>query len=273
MRPRDPHRFVNELDDATVERLIARLESRAKDAVFNSLFDKYVTRLKLPLSAHVLEVGCGTGAMLRALARRPDFAGKAIGVDQSPAFIGAARRFAQAECFSDRLDFQVGDAHKLPFENGGFDAVIAHTLISHVTEPTAVLKELARVVRRGGSVAIFDGDYASLTYAYPDHEFGRKMDAALAAATFNNPFVLRHLPQWLPQMGLLLRETLPDAVAEIGSGSYFKSFAETYAPFVARAGLVPSADVDAWLAAQLKSIEAGMFFASCNYYAFLATRE
>ena len=99
------------------------------------------------------------------------------------------------------------------------------------------------------------------------------MDAALATATFNNPFVLRHLPQWLPQMGLLLRETLPDAVAEIGSGSYFKTFAETYAPFVARAGLVPSADVDAWLAAQLKSIEAGMFFASCNYYAFLATRE
>ena len=37
--------------------------------------------------------------MLRALARRPDFAGKANGVDQSPAFIGAARRFAQAERF------------------------------------------------------------------------------------------------------------------------------------------------------------------------------
>ena len=273
MAPRDPHRFVNELDDATVERLIARLESRAKDAVFNSLFDKYVTRLKLPLAARVLEVGCGTGALLRALARRPDFAGTAIGVDQSLEFIGAARRFAQAECFSDRLDFQVGDAHRLPFENGGFDAVIAHTLISHVTEPTAVLKELARVVRRGGSVAIFDGDYASLTYAYPDHEFGRKMDAALAAATFNNPFVLRHLPQLLSQVGLPLRETLPDAVAEIGSGSYFRSFAETYAPFVARAGLVPPADVNAWLAAQLKSIEAGTFFASCNYYAFLATRE
>jgi hypothetical protein len=64
----------------------------------------------------------------------------------------------------------------------------------------------------------------------------------------------------LPQMGLRLRETLPDVVAEIGSGSYFKSFAETYAPFVVRAGLVPSADVDAWVAAQLKSIEAGMFF-------------
>src|SRR4029453_1657418 len=115
------------------------------------------------------------------------------------------------------------------------------------TEPTAVLRELARVVRRGGSVAIFDGDYASLTYAYPDHEFGRKMDAALAAATFNNPFVLRRLPQWLPQMGLLLRETLADVVAEIGSGTYFKSFAETYAPFVAPPGLFRSPPRDACL--------------------------
>jgi len=95
MGPRDPHRFVNELDDATVERLIARLESRAKDTVFNSLFDKYVTRLKLPLSAHVLEVGCGTGTMLRALARRPDFAGKAmawIRVLRSSALRGASHK-------------------------------------------------------------------------------------------------------------------------------------------------------------------------------------
>jgi SAM-dependent methyltransferase len=273
MGPRDPHRFVNELDDATVGRLIARLETRAKDAVFNRPFDNYVTRLDLAPAARVLEVGCGTGAMLRALTRRSGFVGAAVGLDQSAAFIDAARGFAEAEGAGDRLTFQVGDAHALPFESGVFDAVIAHTLISHVTEPAVVLKELARVVRGGGSVAIFDGDYASLTYAYPDHEFGRRMDAALAAATFSNPFVLRRLPGWLPGIGLRLQEALPDVVAEIGSGSYFKSFAETYAPFVIRAGLVASADVDAWLAVQLKSIDAGTFFASCNYYAFLATRE
>jgi SAM-dependent methyltransferase len=273
MGPRDPHRFVNELDDATIGRLIARLESRAKDAVFNRLFDKYVTKLNLAPAARVLEVGCGTGAMLRALARRPGFMGTATGVDQSAAFIDAARGFAEAEGASDRLTFQAGDAHALPCDNGAFDAVIAHTLISHVTAPAVVLKELARVVRSGGSVAIFDGDYASLTYAYPDHEFGRRMDAALAAATFNNPFVLRHLPEWLPGIRLRIREALPDVVAEIGTGSYFKSFAETYAPFVVRAGLVATADVDAWLAVQQQSIDAGTFFASCNYYAFLATRE
>ncbi len=187
MVARDPHRFVNELDEAAHERLIARLESRAQTPVFARLFDKYVAQLALPPSAQVLEVGCGTGAMLRTLARRADFTGKAFGVDQCGSFIDAANKFSRLENVSERLTFQVGDAHSLDFPPAIFDVVIAHTLISHVTDPAKVLSEMARVVLTGGTVAILDGDYASLTYAFPDHGFGQKMDAALANTTFNNP--------------------------------------------------------------------------------------
>jgi len=272
MIARDPHRFVNELDNAAVERLIARLEGRAKDTVFTRLFDKYASQLALLPYAQVLEVGCGTGAMTRFLARRGDFAGKVVGVDQSLPFIEAASRFAQDENISDRVDFRVGDAHSLDFSHATFDAVIAHTLISHVTEPKTVLREMARVVRPGGTVAIFDGDYASLTYAYPDHDFGRRMDAALASASFNNPLVMRDLPRLLPELGLTMTAAWGDAVVEIGNGSYFKSFAETYAPYVTKAGLLPAEIVDAWLTAQRQSMENGTFFASCNYYTYLARR-
>ncbi|MFQ5902492.1 MAG: methyltransferase domain-containing protein [Candidatus Binatia bacterium] len=250
MGARDPHRFVNELDGAAIKRLIDRLESRGKDAVFTRLFDKYAARLKLPKSAKVLEVGCGTGVVVRALARRKGFSGRAVGVDQGSAFIEAARRFAKKEGVSKKVEFQVGDAHKLDCADGSFDAVIAHTLISHVTEPSAVLKEMARVIRSRGKVAIFDGDYASLTYAFPDRDFGRQMDGALAMATFNNPLVMRDLPHLLPEMGLEITETLADVITEIGSGSYFKSFAETYAPLVSSGGLLPAQKVDDWLAAQ-----------------------
>ena len=272
MAARDPHRFVNELDNAAVERLIARLESRAKDTVFARLFDKYAAQLALPPSAQVLEVGCGTGAMVRFLAHRGDFSGKAFGVDQSLPFIEAAHRFAQDENVSDRVDFRVGDAHSLDFSPATFDAVIAHTLISHVTEPTTVLRELARVVRPGGTVAIFDGDYASLTYAFPDHDFGHRMDVALVSANFNNPLTMRDLPRLLPELGLKMTAAWGDAVVEIGNGSYFKSFAETYAPSVTRAGLLPAETVEAWLTAQRQSMENGTFFASCNYYTYLARR-
>lgn len=273
MVARDPHRFVNELDEAAIERLIARLEGRAKDAVFTRLFDKYAAHLAPHAAAHVLEVGCGTGAMTRSLAQRADFSGKAFGVDQSDPFIDAARRFARDHDLGDRVDFRVGDAHDLDFPDASFEAVFAHTLISHVTDPMAVLREMVRVVRPGGIVAVFDGDYASLTYAYPDHEFGQRMDAAFATASFNNPRVMRDLPRLMPQLGLQLQAAWGDAVAEIGKGSYFRSFAETYAPYVAKAGFFSAEEVEAWLGAQRRAMDDGSFFASCNYYTYLASRN
>ncbi len=270
---RDPHRFVNELDPAAIERLIARLENRAKDAVFAGLFDKYAARLALPPTARVLEIGCGTGAMVRSLARRADFSGTACGVDQSAAFIDAARRFAADENLGHCVEFRVGDAHSVDLPDASFDAVIAHTLISHVTEPETVVREMARLVRPGGVVAIFDGDYASMTYALPDHEFARLMDVALVTASFNNPRVMRELPRLMPRLGLTLRHAWGDAVVEIGSASYFKSFAETYAPYMAKAGLSSAAAVDTWLAAQRQAMTDGTFFAACNYYTYLASRN
>ena len=270
---RDPHRFVNELDREAIEGLIARLESRAKDDVFSRLFHKYVGRLDLPDNAKVLEVGCGTGAMSRFLAQREDFNGQVIGVDQSSRFIEAANRFAHGEKIGQRIGFAIGDAHCLDFPVGHFDAVIAHTLISHVTEPIRVLSEMARVTRPGGTVAIFDGDYASLTFALPDHGFGQRMDMALADATFNNPRIMRDLPRLLPEQGLETVDAWGDVVVETGTGSYFRSFAETYAPYVVSSGLLAEDAVTSWLKTQRQAMERGTFFASCNYYTYLARRR
>lgn len=272
MTARDPHRFVNELDEATVESLINRLERRAGDSAFTRLRDAYLDKLKLPPSAHVLDLGCGTGVVARALAGREGFSGRVIGIDHSPRFIDAARRLAADEAVDRKVVFQVGDAHGLDSADGRFDAVIAHTLISHVTDPLTILKEAARVTRAGGMVAIFDGDYASLTYAYPDRALGKAMDEGLVRATFNNPLVMRELPRLLPQAGLELEETRADVVAEVGTGSYFVTFAETYAPMVSRAGLLSAETVDMWLREQRRAVEQGTFFAACNYYTYLARR-
>ena len=272
MAAKDPHRFSNQLDEATTRRLIDRLESRSHDAVFTRLFDQYVEKLPLDDSTRVLEIGCGTGAIIRALARRADFSGSAVGVDQSPAFIEAAGRFADSERIGDAVGFKVGDAHNLGFADESFDIAIAHTLISHVTDPELVLNELSRVIRKGGTLVVFDGDYASLTFAFPDSEFGRKMDHALARATFNNPLVMRNLIHLLPKAGFEIIETLANAVSEVGSASYFKSFADTYAPLVASGGLLPQEQVENWISGQNEAMSSGKFFASCNYYTYLCRR-
>jgi SAM-dependent methyltransferase len=272
MVARDPHRFINELDDDALARLVARLESRARDAVFARLLDKYLSTLPISASSRILDVGTGTGVVLRTIARRGDFRGQATGIDQCPTFVETANNFAKAEELTGRLDFRVGDAHRLDFPSGTFDIVIAHTLISHVTAPLAVLGEMARVVKPGGIVVVFDGDYASLTYAFADHDFGHQMDTALANATFNNPRIMRDLPRLLPELGLKFVAGWGDAVAEIGQGSYFKSFAETYVPYVKRSGAFPEQAIDIWFDTQLRAIVNGTFFATCNYYTYVTRR-
>lgn len=272
MSTRDVHRVSHELDATTIQNLIARMEVRGNDPTFTRLRDAYLEKLPLASAKNVLDLGCGTGVVARAVARRAGFTGRVAGVDQSPVFIETARRLAAKEGLGDRVEFQVGDAHALGYAAESFDIVIAHTLISHVTDPLAVLRESARVVRRGGIIAIFDGDYASLTFACADPELGKAMDEALRTTVFTSPRVMSNLPRLLREVGLELGGTLPHAHAEIGTGSYFKSFAETYAPLVSRTGLLPEEQVDRWLEEQSRAMEEGTFFAACNYYAVFAKR-
>ena len=269
---RDPHRFINDLDPDDVNRLIDRLESRGREPAFIRLFEDYARRLLLPEDARVLEIGSGTGVIARRLACMTGGQVHVTGIDQSPALVEAAKRFAAHEKLEDGLAFEVGDAHALLFESGHFDAVIAHTVISHVSDPATVLRQAHRVLKPAGTLVVFDGDYASLTYGFDDVETGRSVDWALARTVFNNPVVMRHMPRLLAAAGFELAETLSGLMSEIGQGSYFRSMADTYAPLMARSGLVAQADIDAWVCAQHSAIEERRFFASCNYYSFIARR-
>ena len=278
MRPRDPHRYSHELDEVVTQRLIARLESRACSPVFLRPLQTYLARLALTPEMRILEVGCGTGAIARIVAEhRTGQLGAVpmqpiLGLDQSPAFIAADKQFAATSLYANQLQFEVADAHGLPQSDGEFDLIIAHTLLSHVAEPKQVLQELARVLEPGGTLVVFDGDYASLTYAYEFSEFGREMDQVLANATFNNPLLIRQLPLWLDELALERREAWGDALIEIGHADYFKTFAQTYVPAVIDAELVDESMSLRWLDYQIMSDATDVFFASCNYYTFFLTR-
>lgn len=272
MPARDAMEFINDQDEATLERIIHRLELRGTNPTFCRYRDAYLERLAPSPDGRVLEVGCGTGVVARALAGRPGFAGRVVGVDHSPALIDAARRFAKAEGLDHRIDFEVAEAHGLDLPDDAFDAVIAHILLSHVTEPLTVLAEIARVVRPGGGVAVFDGDFASWTFGSPGPEVGQAMDDGLRAVMVSKPRVLWEMPRLLRAVGLELTETQPHVYAEMGTGVFFLNALETYGPLVVQAGLVTQEQLDAFLAERRQASADGLFFASCNYYAYVAVR-
>jgi SAM-dependent methyltransferase len=272
MATRDAMEFINEQDDATLQRFIDRFEFRGKDPTFSAYRDAYLDTLGLHPSATVLEIGSGTGVVARALASRTGFSGTVTAVDQSPVLLDAARRLAAAEGVAERVDFRVGDAHGLDLADASYDAVIAHTLVSHVTDPAAVLEEAARVVRPGGAVVVFDGDYASWTFGCSDPVLGKAMEEALLAAVISKPRVLRDMPRLLRQAGLQVVRTQAHVYAEIGRGRFFLGQVEAYGPVVARAGLLPAEQVQAWVDEQRQSSEQGVFFGACNYYTYIAGR-
>lgn len=94
-----------------------------------------------------LELGCGTGAMLRAFARQ--YPQKVFtGLDRDTAFIAYARARARAEGLQN-LSFVEGDVYALPFADAVFDGTMSHTVLEHV-EPARFFAEQGRVLKRGG---------------------------------------------------------------------------------------------------------------------------
>jgi ubiquinone/menaquinone biosynthesis C-methylase UbiE len=269
---KDPHRFINTLDVDAHKAIIDRLESRAKDKVFSDLLDNYLLELNPSMSDNILEIGCGTGVVLRRLLALFSEVLSVKGFDQCPSLIQSGLNQAAKEGVASKIDLSIGDAHKIESEDCAFDIVIAHTVISHVTDPAKVLKEIGRVLSKSGTAIIFDGDYASLSYAFPDHEFGSKVDEALVNHTFNNPKVMRDLPRLLENCNLTLHKAWANTVSEVGKASYFKSFADTYIGNVEKSGDLPSSALEIWRNEQEKASRSNTFFASCNYYTYFLKR-
>ena len=99
--------------------------------------------LKAVTAGRVLDVGCGSGTMAKALKReRPDL--EVHGVDFATSAIQSASRDAGG------VIFKVAPAETLPFADGWFDAVTMYDVLEHVDDPDRVLGEIARVLKPGG---------------------------------------------------------------------------------------------------------------------------
>jgi demethylmenaquinone methyltransferase / 2-methoxy-6-polyprenyl-1,4-benzoquinol methylase len=113
-----------------------------------------VSRLEVGPDARVLDVATGTGAVALELVRR--YGCSVVGIDRSPEMLAVARRRVAANELGAKIELLEGRAETLPFADASFDGLTVTYLLRYVDDPAATIRELARVVRPGGTVAVLE---------------------------------------------------------------------------------------------------------------------
>lgn len=117
-----------------------------------------IADLPLGAASRVLDMACGAGAYTRWLAERLGPGGRVVGIDIDPAFLQAAEVAVTAADLTERVCFQQGDIADLPFDDAVFDLVWCAQSMYSLPDPLAALREMYRVVRPGGTGAVFEND-------------------------------------------------------------------------------------------------------------------
>jgi ubiquinone/menaquinone biosynthesis C-methylase UbiE len=148
---------ITEASPQALEMIANVLELRAAIPQQQEMLRTYLQDIAFPVGARVLEVGCGTGPVARAVANRPGVR-EVVGVDPSPYLIERARALSGGV---PHLTFEVGDGRALGPGEASFDVVILHTVLTHVPGPETILAEAYRVLRPGGWLGVCDGDFST----------------------------------------------------------------------------------------------------------------
>jgi ubiquinone/menaquinone biosynthesis C-methylase UbiE len=149
---------MNPLDEAR-ERAVATYNAAADsyDDAANSFWDRFgrrtIERLNLKPGAHVLDVCCGSGASAIPAAQAVGPEGSVLGIDLAESMLEIARAKARVRGLAN-VEFRVGDLLDLGLSAPGYDAVVCVFGVFFVPDMSAAVRELWRVVRPGGKLAI-----------------------------------------------------------------------------------------------------------------------
>lgn len=190
------------LDETRGREHATRLERRGRATQEVETRAAYLDLLEIAPGEHVLEVGCGSGVVLRDLARRVAPGGQAVGVDLSPVMLQIAGELASEAGLTELIDLREGDARDLPCRDGEFDVVLAVTTLSHVPGGERAVPELRRVARAGGRVGAFEIDGDTMIISHPDRTLTRRIVAAASDQQASNSWLARRLPGLFHESGL-----------------------------------------------------------------------
>ncbi|WP_321394535.1 methyltransferase domain-containing protein [uncultured Desulfuromusa sp.] len=178
-----------------------------------------IETLHLPFGSSGLDAGCGIGLQCLLLSAAVGSPGHVTGLDISPKFLNRGEEIVKEEGLSGRISFQEGDVGSIPFDDRTFDWAWSADCVGYGPwEPLPLLKELSRVVKPGGIVAISGWSSENMLPGYP------RLEARLRATSGGiAPFVHGKNPDthFLRALGWFREIGLEEPTAKVFAGSFY----------------------------------------------------
>lgn len=264
----DLYATISEIPRETQEMLADALTTRANEAQMVEMRRRYFSWMNIPDGGRAIEIGSGTGHVAADLLQQTCLA-EVVGLDPSPVLVERANAL-----FNDKpgLTFVEGDARSTDLPDESFDIVIIHTTLCHIPGPDAALEEALRLLKPGGQIAVFDGDYATITVALGDNDPLQSCAEHLATNLIHDVWLCRTLPDRLRKAGFeVLRRDAHPYIAE-GEAGYFFSIVTRGAGFMRNDGLISEEGAESLIKEARSRIETGAFFGFISFNSVIGRR-
>jgi len=249
--------------------LIAALDEQASLPAIRRLRATAAELLRPRLGDRLLDVGCGTGEVVRALAGLVGAHGTVLGIEPSATMLDEALRRTGVSTL--RVEFRAGDISRLDIDDTTFDGAYCERLFQHLNTPDAALAELVRVTKPGGRIVVIDTDWGMHAIHGADPQLTSRVVECWASNAANG-WSGRRLPGLFVDAGMrepvVVAETFTSTDGQRPTGPPFT----TMAVVAERAGALNSDDAHTWLAQLADAGERGQFFWAVTMFAVAGVR-
>src|SRR4051812_36263831 len=271
----DVYATITDADEAVLRILADTLEVRAADPGQAAIRAAFLAGVPIGAGSRCVEIGCGTGAVTRALAELPAVA-SVVGIDPSPFFLEQARQLAARQLAheGERVEFVEGDARAVPLPDDSVDVVVFYTTLCHVLGPERALAEAHRMLRPGGVLAAFDGDYATPTCALGDADPLQACIDASIEFLVHDRWLARRLSALATAAGFAVEDQRSHGYVEAPTARpYFLALIDRGADLLVDTGRASAELATALKAEARRRSDARTFFGHIAYASVIARRD